>query len=62
MREDRRSAHSTVVIWFCALGGLLVLLNLLWPSALGYASLAIVVVLGQLAAVEDGRRRRSLGL
>jgi len=51
-----------VVIWFCALGGLLVLLNLLWPSALGYASLAIVVVLGQLAAVEDGRRRRSLGL
>lgn len=62
MRDGGRLTHSSVVIGFCALGGLLVLLNLLWPSALGYASLAIVVVLGQLAAVEDGRRRRSLGL
>jgi hypothetical protein len=62
VRDDRRSSHSTVVIWFCALGGLLVLLNLLRPSALGYASLAIVVVVGRLAAIEDGRRRRSLPL
>ena len=62
MRDGGRVAHSSVVLGFGALGGLLVLLNLLWPSALGYASLAVVVVLGQLAAVEEGRRRRSLGL
>ncbi len=62
MADERTSHRSGVVVGFFALGSLIVAVDLLRPTVLGYLVLVVVVLVGRIAATENARRQRSIGV